>query len=151
MTVNPREYDAAELRELAGAESVDDSTGGPTQQKPKPDESIRDRQFRNLLALQSERQRLDQLSRPFLSAIPESDVGTSVCEEWLDFLVHVGGRERAKRAFSYYRQLKWITPHAEADLRTRVEGFAEPTHDRSLTAGDHRLSLLYVATLASLP
>jgi len=151
MTVNPREYDAAELRELAGAESVDDSTGGPTQQKPKPDESIRDRQFRNLLALQSDRQRLDQLRRPFLSTLPESTVGEGVCEEWLDFLVHVGGRERAKRALGYYRQLKWITPKAETELNALVEQFSEPAHDRPLTAGDHRLSLLYVATLASLP
>ncbi len=153
MTVNPREYDAAELRALAGAESVDQqgSTGGATRQTPKPDESIRQKQFRNLLALQSERQRLEQLQRPFLSAIPDSDVGNDVCEEWLDFLVHVGGRERAADALNYYRQLKWITPAAEADLKRRVEAFPEPTHDRSLTAGDHRLSLLYVATLASLP
>jgi len=152
MTVNPREYDAAELRELAGAESVDKqlSTGGTTTQTPNPDESIRDKQFRNLLALQSERQQIDQLRRPFLSTIPESTVGTDVCEEWIDFLVHVGGHERAEQALSYYRQLKWITPAAEADLKTVVKQFPEPTHDRSLTAGDHRLSLLYVATLASL-
>lgn len=151
MTVNPREYDAAELRELAGAESVDESAGGPAQQAPKPDESIRDKQFRNLLALQSDRQRLEQLQRPFLSTVPDSDLGVDVYEEWLDFLVHVGGHERAKRALSYYRQLKWITPGAEAELQGLVEQFPEPTHDRSLAAGDHRLSLLYVATLASLP
>ncbi len=150
MTVNPREYDAAELRALAGAESVDDSTGGPTRQQPKPDESVRDKQFRNLLALQSDRQRLEQLQRPFLSVIPETDVGVGVYEEWLDFLVTVGGHDRATRALGYYRQLKWITPAAEAELRTLVEQFPEPAHDRSLTAGDHRLSLLYVATLASL-
>jgi len=151
MTVNPREYDAAELRELAGAESVDESAGRPAQQRPKPDESVRDKQFRNLLALQSERQQLDQLTRPFLSTVPDSTVGTDVSEEWLDFLVHVGGHERARRALSYYRQLKWITPAAETELRPLVEQFPEPTHDRSLAAGDHRLSLLYVATLASLP
>ncbi len=151
MTVNPREYDPAELRELAGADSIDESAGGPTRQQPNPDESIRDKQFRNLLALQSERQRLEQLQRPFLTAIPDSEVGTDVSKEWLDFLVHVGGRERAKRALSYYRQLKWITPTAETELSVLVKQFPEPTHDRSLAAGDHRLSLLYVATLASLP
>mgnify|MGYP005851577503 CR=1 FL=1 len=151
MTVNPREYDAAELRELAGAQSVDDSTGGQPRQKPKPEESIRNEQFRQLLALQSERQRLEQLQRPFLSAIPDSTVGTGVSEEWLDFLVHVGGHDRAAHALGYYQRLKWITPAAEAELRTLIEQFPEPTHERSFTAGDHRLSLLYVATLASLP
>ena len=151
MTVNPREYDAAELRALAGVESVDDTTGESTREQPKPDESVRDSQFRQLLALQSERQRLEELQRPFLSTIPDSTVGTGVCEEWLDFLVAVGGRDRASRALSYYRQLKWITPAAETELRQLVDRFPEPTHDRSLTAGDHRLSLLYVATLASLP
>jgi len=150
MTVNPREYDAAELRKLAGAESVDESAGGPTQQRPKPDESIRDKQFRNLLALQSERQQLEQLQRPFLTDVPASDVGVDVYEEWLDFLVTVGGHDRAERALSYYRGLKWITPAAEAELKGLIEGFPEPAHDRSLAAGDHRLSLLYVATLASL-
>lgn len=151
MTVNPREYDPAELRELAGSESVPEPVSGSAQPALRPDDSIRDEQFKQLLALQSERQQLDQLTRPFLSTLPESTVGTGVSEEWLDFLVHVGGRDRAKRAVSYYRQLKWITPTVETELRQLVEQFPEPTHDRSLAAGDHRLSLLYVATLASLP
>lgn len=149
MTVNPREYDAAELRELAGAEPVDDGAGAATPAM-KPDESIRDEQFRQLLALQSERQRLDQLTRPFLSRLPESELGDGVCNEWLDFLVHVGGHDRTEQAVRYYRQLQWITPAVENELLGSVEKFPEPAHDRSLSAGDHRLSLLYVATLASL-
>lgn len=149
MTVNPREYDAAELRSLAGAESVDEPSR-PTRASTKPDESIRDQQFRQLLALQSERQRIDRLSKPFLSAIPESDLGTGLRDEWLDFLVHVGGHDRAERAVHYYRQLEWITPPVEAELHVALHGFQEPTHERSFSAGDHRLSLLYVATLASL-
>jgi flagellar protein FlaD len=148
MTVNPREYDADELRELAGAEPVEEGSDG---RAPKPDESVRDEQFRQLLALQSERQQLDQLSRPFLTALPESELGSGVREEWLDFLVHVGGHDRTKQALGYYRGLQWITPAVEADLRSSVDRFPEPTHDRSLTAGDHRLSLLYIATLASVP
>jgi flagellar protein FlaD len=150
MTVNPREYDADELRELAGAEPVEDGSEA-TRRAIKPDESVRDEQFRRLLALQSERQQLDQLSRPFLTALPESELGSGVREEWLDFLVHVGGHDRTKQALGYYRGLQWITPPVEADLRGSVDRFPEPTHDRSLTAGDHRLSLLYIATLASVP
>ena len=149
MTVNPREYDADELRELAGVESVDEGSQQTTRGR-KPDESIREEQFRQLLALQSERQQLDQLSRPFLTALPESELGTGLTEEWLDFLVHVGGHDRAERAVHYYRQLQWITPAVEAELHVAVHRFQEPAYDRSLTAGDHRLSLLYIATLASL-
>lgn len=149
MTVNPREYDAAELRELAGVDSVDEGSQAATRAR-KPDESIREEQFRQLLALQSERQRLDQLSRPFLTALPESELGTRLRDEWVDFLVLVGGHDRAERAVHYYRQLRWITPAVEAELHVSIHEFQEPTHDRSLTAGDHRLSLLYIATLASL-
>ncbi|MEA1929937.1 FlaD/FlaE family flagellar protein [Halohasta litorea] len=148
MTVNPREYDADELRELAGVEPVDEGSQAATPAR-KPEESIRDEQFRQLLALQSERQQLDQLSRPFLTALPESDLGTGLRDEWLDFLVHVGGQDRTESALHYYRQLRWITPAVEAELHTSVHRFQEPVHDRSLTAGDHRLSLLYIATLAS--
>jgi len=149
MTVNPREYDAAELRELAGAAPVD-AEPQATRSGRKPDESIRDEQFRQLLALQSERQQLDQLSRPFLTSLPESTLGTGLRDEWVDFLVTVGGHDRSQRAVRYYRQLKWITPAVGTELAELVEQFDEPTHDRSFTAGDHRLSLLYVATLASL-
>jgi len=148
MTVNPREYDADELRELAGVEPVDESSGSTTQPR-KPEESVRDEQFRQLLALQSERQQLDQLTRPFLTTLPESDLGTGLAEEWLDFLVTVSGQDRTEGALHYYRQLRWITPSVEAELHTSVHRFPEPPHDRSLTAGDHRLSLLYIATLAS--
>jgi flagellar protein FlaD len=149
MTVNPRNYDADELRELAGAEPADDGSKAATP-AVKPEESIRDEQFRQLLALQSERQQIDQLSRPFLSAIPESTLGEGLRDEWLDFLVHVGGHDRTKRAVHYYRRLQWITSTVESELLESVDQFPEPTHDRSLTSGDHRLSLLYVATLASL-
>jgi len=147
MTVNPREYDAAELRELAGAEPVDDRSEATG---PRPDESIRDEQFRQLLALQSERQQLETLSRPFLTALPDSDLGAGLREEWLDFLVHVGGLDRTERAIQYYRRLQWITPAVATELSDSVDAFPEPAHDRSFTMGDHRLSLLYVATLASL-
>lgn len=150
MTVNPREYDAEELRELAGAEPAADSSSGVTTPATKPDESIRDEQFRQLMALQSERQQLDQLSRPFLTTLPESKLGRGVIDEWLDFLVHVGGQSRSQRALEYYQQLQWITPTVKISLTKSVDRFNEPTHDRSFTAGDHRLSLLYVATLASL-
>jgi len=149
MTVNPREYDADELRELAGVESVDDDSQAAAPAR-KPDESIREEQFRQLLALQSERQQLDQLSRPFLTALPESELGTGLTEEWLDFLVHVGGHNRTERAIQYYRRLQWITPAVATELSDSVDAFPEPAHDRSFTMGDHRLSLLYVATLASL-
>jgi len=149
MTVNPREYDADELRELAGVESVDEGSHAAAPRR-KPDESIREQQFRQLLALQSERQQLDRLSKPFLTALPESTLGTGLADEWLDFLVHVGGHDRAERAVHYYRQLRWITPAVEAELHVSIHQFPEPVHDRSLTAGDHRLSLLYIATLASL-
>jgi len=149
MTVNPREYDADELRELAGAEPVDDGSQA-TAPALKPDESIRDEQFRQLLALQSERQQVDQLSRPFLTTVSDSELGSGLRDEWLDFLVHVGGHDRAERAVRYYRRLQWITPAVETELHVLLHQFPEPTHDRSLAAGDHRLSLLYIATLASL-
>jgi len=150
MTLNPREYDTDELRALAGIEPVAEGSSRLQRPKATPEESFRTEQFRQLIALQSDRADLNRRSRPFIAALPGTDLGRRVQYEWLEFLVLVGGRTRTKRAIRYYRTLQWITPAVEHQLITAADELSEPTFKRPFTAGDHRLSLLYVATLASL-
>lgn len=148
MGVDPSQYDPDELRALAGI-AEPEIEAREAAEKPSPEESIRSQQFRDLLALRASRASSD-LDRPYLRSVPTSELGRRVLTDWLEFLVLVGGSHRAREALTYYRELDWLTPDVEHRLSGLVGEFPEPTHERPFEMSDHRLSLLYVATLSAL-
>lgn len=148
MGVNPTEYDPAELRELAGiAEPEVRDRSEP--ESPGADESIRAQQFRDLLSLRASRAAAG-LDRPYLRSIPSTDLGRQVLVDWLEFLVLVGGHDRARDTLEYYREIGWVSEGVERQLSRIAIELPQPVHERSFEITDHRLSLLYVATLSSI-
>ncbi len=149
MVVNPREYDPTELRNLAGIAEPEIAESELTGPGLTAEESIRAQQFRELLSLRTARATAD-LERPYLQSAPRSDVGRRLLYDWVEFLTLVGGHSPARDALRYYRELGWIAPEIQHAIAGEIGSMPEPVHCRSFEVGDHRLSLLYIATLASL-
>ena len=149
MVVNPREYDPTELRNLAGIAEPELAESKPSAPRLTAEESIRAQQFRELLMLRTARATA-ALERPYLRSAPRSDVGQRLLYDWIEFLTLVGGHSTARDALRYYRELGWIAPEIQHAIAGEIGSMPEPVHRRSFEVGDHRLSLLYIATLASL-
>ncbi|MCL9815434.1 FlaD/FlaE family flagellar protein [Natronocalculus amylovorans] len=149
MGVNPREYDPTELRSLAGIAEPEVRSTATVKKSLTAEESVRAQQFKELLALRTKKA-ADGLERPYLRTIPDTDLGRRLLYDWVEFLTLVGGHAEARTALRYYKQLGWITPAIQHTISGEVGSLPEPVHARSFEIGDHRLSLLYIATLASL-
>lgn len=150
--LNPSDYDPEELRALAGA-------AAPTRANPDggrwvtPDDflvraeaRVRAAQVEDAFVLGAA---TDGASRPYLTGLPDSGVGTRLVLDWIRFLVGVGGREGARDALAYYRQVEWLGADAEEALAAHLEAFSD-RENRRVGAGHHRTSLLFVARLAAL-
>ena len=88
-------------------------------------------------------------NRPYLPSLPHSVVGTQLALDWLRYLVGVGGRERAREALAFYRDVGWLDESVEEAFAAYLEAFDETDGSR-LSVGHHRTSLLFVARLAAL-
>lgn len=148
--LNPSEYDAAELRALAGVPDLGDGRPDRTDDERlhRTERSVRTAQFRRLLELRAAN---PSAGRPHLRGLPSSRFGEEVALDWLEYLVLAGGRTRAREALGYYREIGWLTDDVERSLVAYLPALPDPRHVRRLGAADHRLSLLYVARLAALP
>ncbi|MGM0604743.1 MAG: FlaD/FlaE family flagellar protein [Halobacteriota archaeon] len=149
MEVNPKQYDATELRSLAEAAEPEVRADDSDASSLTAEQSLRSRQFRELLSLRAANATTG-LDRPYLRSVPTSDIGKRLLYDWVEFLTLVGGREEARSALAYYQRLGWITPAVQHKLSGMVQSMRNPIHARRFEVGDHRLSLLYIATLASL-
>jgi archaellum component FlaD/FlaE len=180
MNVNPEDYDLDELRQMAaGRQSephghaprdVDDaestqngehrrhrqhghqgvSRGNPTPRRGAASDALRSNQLEQLFLHQSAMV-TEQMTKPYLDALPQKYAAERVIFDWLEFLVLKGGFKRTMDALRYYRTIDWITDDVEAALQDYLVGFTDDgSGGHSMDVDDHQLSLLYVARLASM-
>mgnify|MGYP002760634788 CR=1 FL=1 len=151
--LDPKEYDPEELRTLAGAASP---TAEPTDEESRwarPEDflgqaeaSVLAVQLGEVYYLQAAQ---DGAERPYLPALPEVGPGARLALDWLQFLVTVGGHDRAEEALDYYERVQWIGPAANEMLTELLPGLSAGGNDE-LEPSHHRTSLLFVARLAAL-
>ena len=163
MTINPRDYDLDELRKMARKRGAAESVGDGEESVPDPsvewtplengsgagDDAFRARIYRELMPLTAGS---NELTRPYLSALPETPAAEFLIFEWLEFLLLHGGFRGAQNALNYYEDVEWITEDVSADLRDYLLGIEEeaPADAGDLDADDHLLSLVYVAKIDSM-
>lgn len=148
MSLNPRDYDIAELRSMAGGEfAADPDAGGEVPPLPPGERAHRRRLARDLLTFAAAAG--GDVERPYLDRLPASRAAEPVVFDWLDFLLTVGGESGARSALNYYERVGWLSASAREELEAYVDGFSA-THrggDGRLTTADHRESLGFVARL----
>ena len=92
-----------------------------------------------------------ELSKPYLTGLPDAYAAERLLFDWLEFLVLKGGFKRAMDALRYYRTVGWVTDEVEADLRDYLVGFSGEVSDAdAYDVDDHHLSLVYIARLAAM-
>lgn len=173
MTINPKDYDLNELREMArkgdGPSDVrgsgDAGSPGGTDDRaetpPDPnldlgsggrsarDEAFRANLYRELLPLESSLG--DDVTKPYLDTLPETHAAEYMVFEWLEFLQENAGFRGATEALDYYQNVGWITEDVESDLSDYLLGLDDrPGEGAELEMDDHLLSLVYVAKLLSM-
>jgi flagellar protein FlaE len=152
MSINPRDYDLDELRELAdgpgptvdGNGGVGVATAGDDHVGERP---LRDGLYRELLPLEAGG---GTVEKPYLPELPESYVGEQFLFEWLEFLQTKAGYQGATEALSYYESIGWLTPAVESALGEYLLGIENGDATGDLDIDDHVLSLAYIAKLASM-
>ncbi|WP_313691586.1 FlaD/FlaE family flagellar protein [Halorarum halobium] len=150
--LNPSDYDPEELRALAGAEAParerrrGDRWTTPDDFLVRADARVRAAQLEDAFVL---RAAAGGASKPYLPSLPDSGVGARLALDWIRFLADVGGRDGARDALAYYREVEWLGADAEEALVAHLEAFPEEG-SRRVGAGHHRTSLLFVARLAAL-
>ena len=170
MTIDPRDYDLGELRDMARRGDHDDvepgDFDGPSDRDRPSDpfgmgrrspngrgaaeEARRGDRHRTLLMLQSANG--TDVTKPYLTGVPASHAAEVTVFEWLEFLVNRAGFRGAMEALRYYRNIDWISEDAMYDVEEYLFGFSDAESDRygELTADDHRESLIYLADLNAL-
>jgi flagellar protein FlaE len=169
MTINPRDYDLNELREMArkrgdidpediegsesdpaelGLDALAEAAGGSGGSAAAGD-SLRSGLYRELLPLLGSS---DDVEKPYLRHIPDSYAAEFVVFEWLEFLLLHAGYKGATDALAYYESIDWLTEDAESTLNDYLLGIDENagSGDSDLTVDDHLLSLVYVAKLVGM-
>jgi flagellar protein FlaE len=166
MTLNPRDYDLDELRKMArerdagprgptteGDEEGAAPTGIAGSMESEADAATRERfqsgLYRELMPLEAG---TDDLSKPYLSALPESYAAEFVVFEWLEFLLDSFGYKGANEALQYYEEVGWLTETVESSLNDYLLGLENPAGAEPAESDidDHKLSLVYIARLVSM-
>jgi flagellar protein FlaE len=162
MTINPRDYDLNELREMArkrGDLKDDDDAPpeDPTEMEwgplegdvgPSAPDSLRAGLYRELLPLVGG----DESEKPYLRAVPDTYAAEFVVFEWLEFLLLHAGYQGATEALHYYESIDWITEDVASQLDDYLLGIDDEASGESseLDVDDHMLSLVYVAKLSGM-
>lgn len=170
MTINPRDYDLDELREMARGRSdeprtppasEDDEEIAPPEMdgwntidsEPDPEAVLARGQFesdlyRELMPLEAGE---EDLAKPYLKSLPESYAAEIVVFEWLEFMLEDFGYQGANEALQYYESVGWITEDIQGTLNDYLVGIEEPEgHVNDGDVDSHKLSLVYVARLVSM-
>jgi len=166
MTINPKDYDLDELRKMArkrgSKRTVSDGEESVTEPEPDLDwepledgdpsmgeDAFRARLYRELMPLTAGN---DDVSKPYLAALPETEAAEFLIFEWLEFLLLHGDFRGAQQALNYYESIEWITGDVSSKLGDYLLGIenvgAGDTTD--LDVDDHLLSLVYIAKLAAM-
>jgi flagellar protein FlaE len=163
MTINPRDYDPNELREMArergespaglgdagGAPDPDD-LGGGSQPSAGTASAVRSDLYRELMPLEAGV--AGGLTKPYLGHLPDTYAGELLVFEWLEFLLSNAGYRGVQDALGYYESIGWLTDDAESDLSDYLLGIeGEAAADGGdLDVDDHMMSLVYIAKLVSM-
>ncbi|WP_436930516.1 FlaD/FlaE family flagellar protein [Halosimplex halobium] len=171
MTINPRDYDLNELREMARKrDDLDDPRPGDDRpEDPRPDDageewgpldevgdasmsagdSFRAGLYRELLPLVGSQ---GDMEKPYLRGVPDTYAAEFVVFEWLEFLLMHAGYKGAADALGYYESIDWITEDVAGQLNDYLLGIDETGSNdgNDLDVDDHMLSLVYVAKLAGM-
>lgn len=167
MTLNPRDYDLDELRKMArereagprgpATEGDEDGNGaaptGIAGSMESDGDATRERfqsgLYRELMPLEAG---ADDLSKPYLTDLPESYAAEYVVFEWLEFLLDSFGYKGANEALQYYESVGWLTETVESSLNDYLLGLENPAGAETADADidDHKLSLVYIARLVSM-
>jgi flagellar protein FlaE len=178
MAIDPRNYDLDELRAASGAPRTADSgaeagsdadadadadgwpgdwhdglrgrrSAASDAERPTADAAFEASVARDLATLDRE---ADGLDRPYLPALPAALPAEMLIFDWLEFLLLQAGRESVADAIAFYESVGWVGADAADALEAYLSGLDDPraNADNDLDADDHRVSLHYVARLASL-
>ncbi|WP_459192351.1 FlaD/FlaE family flagellar protein [Halosimplex sp. J119] len=170
MTINPRDYDLNELREMARKRGDGDADVDIDERRADPEDpaemewgplgegndmsmsagdSFRAGLYRELLPLVGGN---DDLEKPYLRGVPDTYAAEFVVFEWLEFLLMHAGYQGAASALHYYESIDWITDDVESRLNDYLLGIDENGSNETtdLDVDDHMLSLVYVAKLAGM-
>lgn len=155
MPLNPIDYDADELREMADRGEdryLSDGFLWPVSEEGDPmdvqaafEESADDRPVEWGGSLE-ERQ------KPYLRTVPETTAADALARQWVERLTETAGFEGAVEALSYYESQGWLTENAEAELQDYLlgAGNGDGPGAAALTRDDHIRSLNVVITLSLL-
>jgi hypothetical protein len=121
----------------------------PDAGRPTADAAFEASVARDLAALDRD---ADDLTRPYLPALPAALPAEMLIFDWLEFLLLRAGRESVADAIAFYESVGWVGADAADTLDAYLSGLDEPRSGarNGLDAADHRVSLHYVARLASL-
>jgi archaellum component FlaD/FlaE len=154
LVFDPSDYDAKELRSLAGLADADGETGvtlprveGSAYRPAAPDEPSHE-QCEMLVAVGG----VDPAAlgeRPYLRTFPDVPAGRRVGRDWIAYLVRTAGEEGTRDAIARYRARGWLGEDAAATLDARVDDAVRVLDpgDGSLDRADHLLSFAYVIRL----
>lgn len=157
MTINPRDYDLNELREMArergdgpanlGSSSAPDPDDWEGMNETPSNETFRSAMYRELLPLEAG---ADDTEKPYLRELPDNYANEFLVFEWLEFLLMHAGYRGAQNALDYYESIGWITEDVEADLSDYLLGIDDTgPESEDLTMNDHLVSLTYIAKIVS--
>lgn len=149
MTMDPADYDPRELREI-GLEGADRGPpgGGGSLGSVGAVDALRSSQRETLQLMEDT---VEELSRPYLSEMPDSYRAELLVLEWLELLTAIAGRRETIEGLAYYTSVGWITPAVESELREYLRGVDTTADDpRPLDHDDHSTSLVYIARLAAM-
>ncbi|WP_435067373.1 FlaD/FlaE family flagellar protein [Haloplanus sp. C73] len=159
MAIDPRNYDVAELRTTGAGEPLARREAGMADGESETAEesdsergaattAFRESVTRDLAVME---QGAEDLTRPYLTALPGSLVAEALVFEWLEFLVLQAGEESVADALAFYERVGWLGSDAADALDDYLWGINEPQANEAneLDPDDHRVSLHYVARLAA--
>lgn len=155
MTINPRDYDPGELKDLARERDLSvttwatDSTDTRGSSATCPDEALRSGQYRELLLLEGMARERD-LRKPYLDTLPETYAAEMVTFEWLEFLLAKAGFKQTLDALRYYESIGWLSEDVAGRLQEYLQCLDEPAAEETsaFDRSDHVLSLIYAARLS---
>jgi len=167
VAIDPRNYDLDELRSasvgqpsLGGRDdwpeawvdaAAEDDGAGTAEEDGDSDRPAAAVAFETAIA--RDLAMLDEggVERPYLPALPASLSAEALLFEWLEFLVLQGGHDAAADALEFYERVGWLGDDAVEMLDRYLAGIGDSRVDaaKDLGTDDHRVSLHYIARLAS--
>jgi archaellum component FlaD/FlaE len=151
---DPADYDARELRSLAGADGAGPDAGvslPPVEgsgYRPAASDEPSHEQCERLVAVGG----VDPAAlgeRPYLPDFPDVPAARRVGRDWIAYLVRTAGEDATRDAIARYRARGWLGEDAAATLDDRIGDAVRvlDAGDGDLDRADHLLSFAHVIRL----